>query len=252
MTRNSTKDLFTPFEDPEREFRSTRKLFKTPSLDDSSSPEFDLFYDLEEQSEGEAAETMEPTIEEYICKTREDYGLGVDMQEVILFYKGLDVPTRQILDSKGTIPTMKAADAKKAIQEMADHSKKWHNKTSTRARITETSNGLAAIQPQLNNLGREIKKVNEKVYVAQVRCESCGGPYYSKDCPLKEEAKAFEEGYYTQFGVPFPQGGRYIAAALRFYQRDSGNPSYQERRQIMEESLSKFMAESAKRHDKKI
>ncbi|GJT42099.1 hypothetical protein Tco_0941964 [Tanacetum coccineum] len=45
-----------------------------------------------------------------------------DMQEVILFYKGLDVPTRQILDSKGDIPSMKAVDAKKAIQDMAHHS----------------------------------------------------------------------------------------------------------------------------------
>ncbi|GKA28830.1 hypothetical protein Tco_0715075 [Tanacetum coccineum] len=45
-----------------------------------------------------------------------------DMQESILFYKGLDVPTRQILDSKGVIPSMKAADAKKAIQDLADHS----------------------------------------------------------------------------------------------------------------------------------
>ncbi|GKE11020.1 hypothetical protein Tco_1414571 [Tanacetum coccineum] len=33
-----------------------------------------------------------------------------DMQKVILFYNGLDVPTRQILDSKGTIPTKTAAD----------------------------------------------------------------------------------------------------------------------------------------------
>ncbi|GKA89760.1 hypothetical protein Tco_0811572 [Tanacetum coccineum] len=42
-------------------------------------------------------------------------------KEVILFYKGLDVPTRQILNSKGAIPSMKVADAKKAIQDMADH-----------------------------------------------------------------------------------------------------------------------------------
>ncbi|GJV30958.1 ribonuclease H-like domain, reverse transcriptase, RNA-dependent DNA polymerase [Tanacetum coccineum] len=120
---------------------------------------------------------------------------------------------------------------------MAYHSQKWHN-------------GLAAVQAQLNNLRREIKKVNEKVYVAQVGCESCGGSHYTKDCPLKEEGKTFEEAYYTQFGVPFPQGERYRAAALGFYQRVNGNPSYQERRQTMEESLSKFMAESAKRHDK--
>ncbi|GJZ93475.1 hypothetical protein Tco_0665540 [Tanacetum coccineum] len=40
---------------------------------------------------------------------------AANMQEMILFYKGLDVPTRQILYSKGAIPTMKAVDAKKAI-----------------------------------------------------------------------------------------------------------------------------------------
>ncbi|GJY69704.1 hypothetical protein Tco_0472686 [Tanacetum coccineum] len=34
------------------------------------------------------------------------------MQEVVLFYNGLDVPTRQILDSRGAIPSKTAADAK--------------------------------------------------------------------------------------------------------------------------------------------
>ncbi|GKC01915.1 hypothetical protein Tco_0993525 [Tanacetum coccineum] len=149
----------------------------------------------------------------------------MDMQEVILFYKGLDVPTRQILDSKGAIPSMKAVNAKKAIQDMVDHSQKCQNE---------------------RQLGIEM---NEKVYAAQVGCESCGGPHYTKDCQLKEEGKPFEEPYYTQFRASFPQGGRYRAAAPGFYQRDNENPSYQERIQKMEESLSKFMAEYAKRHD---
>ncbi|GJT41215.1 hypothetical protein Tco_0941080 [Tanacetum coccineum] len=139
-----------------------------------------------------------------------------EMQEVILFYNGLDVPTRQILDSRG--------------------------------RSTETSDGLAAIQAQLNNLGREIKKVNEKVYAAQVGCEQCKGPHYTKDFPLKEEGKTLEEAYYTQFGGPF-QGGGYRATAPGYYQRNNANPSYQERRQSMEDTLSKFMSESAKRHE---
>ncbi|GJQ99198.1 hypothetical protein Tco_0522183 [Tanacetum coccineum] len=121
---------------------------------------------------------------------------------------------------------------------MADHSQKWYNGTSTRTISTNSSDG------------RGIKKMNEKVYAAQVGCESCGRPYYIKDCPLNEDGKTLEEAYYTQFRVPFPQGGRYKAAALGFYQIDNGNPSYQERRQTMEESISKFMAESAKRHDK--
>nr|GEY19983.1 hypothetical protein [Tanacetum cinerariifolium] len=83
------------------------------------------------------------------------------MHEVILFYNGLDVPTRQILDSKGALPTKTATNANVTIQEMEKYSQKWHNGTS-RTRSTETSDGLAIIQAQLNNLRREIKKVNEK------------------------------------------------------------------------------------------
>ncbi|GJW44037.1 copia protein [Tanacetum coccineum] len=58
--------------------------------------------------------------------------------------------------------------------------------TSTRSKSSNTSDGLAAIQAQLNNLVREIKKVNKRVYAAQVGCELCNGPHYTKDCPLKE------------------------------------------------------------------
>ncbi|GJR75886.1 hypothetical protein Tco_0997417 [Tanacetum coccineum] len=129
------------------------------------------------------------------------------MQKVILFYNGLEVPTRQILNSKGVIPSKTAADAKVAIQEMVEYSQKWHNRTSRTRR-----------------------------------------PYYTKDFPLKEEGKTLEEAYYTQFGRPF-QGRGYRAAAPRFYQRNNANPTYQERRQSMEGTLSKFMSESAKRHE---
>ncbi|GJR66830.1 retrovirus-related pol polyprotein from transposon TNT 1-94 [Tanacetum coccineum] len=321
MTRSLTKELLSPFENPEQKFRSKRRLFDTPSLIESNSPEFDHIFDIKEQSEEGERETMTKTMEQYMSKTRENYGSGVtrptinqdtpfelkgqflkelhdntfsgsehedanehiekvleivdlfhipkvtqdqimlrafpvsltgaasrwlrnqpsgsittwevlktkflnkycppartakkmeeinnfqqepdeslfrawerfkellmkcpqhyltDMQEVILFYNGLDVPTRQILDSKGAIPSKTAADAKIAIQEMAEYSQKWHNGTSSRTRSTETSDGLAAIQAQLNNLGREIKKVNEKVYAAQVGCELCKGPHYTK------------------------------------------------------------------------
>ncbi|GJU19841.1 hypothetical protein Tco_1153183 [Tanacetum coccineum] len=184
-------------------------------------------------SEEEEEEEMAKTMEKYMSKTRTDYRSGVarpkidnkyqfelkgqfikELREntfsgldnedankhiekvleiVDLFHvpnitNGLDVPTRQILDSRGAIPTKIATDAKTTIQEMAEYSQKWHNGTS-RGISTETSDGLAAIQAQLNNLGREIKKVNEKVYAAH------------------------------------------------------------ERRQSMEDTLSKFMSESAKRHD---
>ncbi|GJW09064.1 hypothetical protein Tco_1571487 [Tanacetum coccineum] len=202
MTRSSTNELFTPYKEPEREFRSSRRHFKTLSLDELRSPDFNLLSD-QEYSEEEEAEAMAETMEQYMSKTRTDYGSGVarpkidnkdqfelkgqflkelrentfsgsdnedaneHIEKVLEIVDLFHVPNITILDSKGTIPTKTAEDAKKAIQEMAEYSQKWHNGTS-RGRSTETSDGLAAIQAQLNNLGREIKKVNEKVYAAQV------------------------------------------------------------------------------------
>ncbi|GJZ76106.1 DNA/RNA polymerases superfamily protein [Tanacetum coccineum] len=195
MTRSSIKELFTPYEEPERVLHSTRKLFKTTSLDYSSSPEFDLFSDLEDQCEEEVAEIMGEPTEEYMTKNREDYRSGIarpkidekahfelngqflkdlrdntfsrldnedanehiekltDMREVILFYKGLDIPTRQILDFKGAIPSMKAADAKKAIQDMADHSQKWHNGTNQGASIKALEIQIGQISKVLQERG---------------------------------------------------------------------------------------------------
>ncbi|GJY84704.1 reverse transcriptase domain-containing protein [Tanacetum coccineum] len=253
MTRSSTNELFTPYKEPKREFRSSRRHFKTLSLDELRSPDFNLLSD-QEYSEEEEAEAMAEIMEQYMSKTQTDYGSGVarpkienkdqfelkgqflkelrentfsssdnedanehiekvleivnlfhvpnitedlktkflnkycppgrtakkmeeinnfqqepdetlfqawerfkellmkcpqhyltEMQEVILFYNGLDIPTRQILDSRGVIPTKTAEDAKKVIQEMAEYYQKWHNGTS-RGRSTETSDGLADIQ----------------------------------------------------------------------------------------------------------
>ncbi|GJZ50923.1 hypothetical protein Tco_0605438 [Tanacetum coccineum] len=129
-------------------------------------------------------------------------------EDIFVFTGGLDVPTQQILDSKGVIPSKTATDAKVAIQEMAEYSQKWHNGTSSRTK----------------------------------------GPHYTKDCPQKEEGKTLKEAYYTQFGTPYQPGGQYRATRPGFYQRNNGNSLYLDRRASLEESLTKFMAESAKRH----
>ncbi|GKE53211.1 retrovirus-related pol polyprotein from transposon TNT 1-94 [Tanacetum coccineum] len=76
MTRSSTNKLFTPYKEPEREFRSSRRHFKTLSLDELRSPDFNLFSD-QEYSEVELAETMAETMEQYMSKTQADYGSGV-------------------------------------------------------------------------------------------------------------------------------------------------------------------------------
>nr|GEZ31039.1 hypothetical protein [Tanacetum cinerariifolium] len=129
-----------------------------------------ILFNMEALQDNEGSDNQDAN--EHNEKVLEIVDLFLIPEDVILFYKGLDVPTRHILDSKGAIPTMKVVDAKVAIQEMADHSQKWHN-------------------------GTEIKKVNEKVYAAQVRYESCGGPHYTRDCAMTEEGKTLDEAYYN-------------------------------------------------------
>ncbi|GKA96126.1 hypothetical protein Tco_0818221 [Tanacetum coccineum] len=77
MTRSNIKELFSPFENPEQNFRSWKRLFDTPSLVELNSPEFDHISDIEEQSGDEVSETMTETMEQYMSKTRGDYGSGV-------------------------------------------------------------------------------------------------------------------------------------------------------------------------------
>ncbi|GJR93891.1 NUDIX hydrolase 6-like protein [Tanacetum coccineum] len=93
-----------------------------------------------------------------------------NMQEVILFYNGFDVPTRQILDSKGAIPTKTTADAKIAIQEMAEYSQKWHNRTSSKARTKRHEENLniikeiqASIDAAIRNQGASIKTLEIQI-----------------------------------------------------------------------------------------
>ncbi|GKF10496.1 hypothetical protein Tco_0048422, partial [Tanacetum coccineum] len=63
MTRSSTNELFTPYKEPEREFRSSRRHFKTLSLDELRSPFQSTF--LTEYSEGRRSGSMRKTMEQF-------------------------------------------------------------------------------------------------------------------------------------------------------------------------------------------
>ncbi|GJU67701.1 hypothetical protein Tco_1253960 [Tanacetum coccineum] len=92
---------------------------------------------------------------------------------------------------------------------MVEYSQKYNNGTS-RKRSTETSDGLTAIQAQLNNLGREIKKVNEKLYTVI-------------EGDIEQRLRDSTRG--TMQTLRIKNEGQYI-----------------------EDTLSKFMSELAKRH----
>ncbi|GKB33325.1 hypothetical protein Tco_0872726, partial [Tanacetum coccineum] len=131
-----------------------------------------------------------------------------------------EVPTRQILDSKGAIPTMTAANARIAIQEMAEHSQKWHNGTSIRTKSTETSDGLTAIQAQLNNLGREIKKKSrglDQNLRDSNRADEQDTSYGSKPIRHIRPSGQYADFRTNQMTIPFPS---------RLYHCDEEKGSY--------------------------
>nr|GEZ25628.1 hypothetical protein [Tanacetum cinerariifolium] len=226
MTWSSTKQLLTPFENPKQVLRSRRKLFDTSSLVESNSLEFDQLSKIEEHIE-EVTEKMTETIEQYMSNTRGDYGSGVTRPsisqdthfelKVYLFkelrdntfsgseYKDVNEHIEKVLEIVDLFHIPKVTQDQ--IMLRAFH--KWHNGTSSKTISTETSDGLAAIQAQLNNLRREIKK----------------------------------------FGAPYQTGGQYRAAGSGFYQQNNEISLYPDRRPSLEKSLTKFMAESAKRHE---
>nr|GEV18132.1 hypothetical protein [Tanacetum cinerariifolium] len=197
MTRSSTSELFTQYKEHEREFQSSRRYFMTLSLDELRSHDFNLFSD-QEYSQEEVAKTMAATMEQYMSKTRADYGSGIARPKNFelkgQFLKELRTNTFSGLDHE---------DANEHIKKVLEIVDLLHilnisiDQVMLRAfpiSLTGAAsyclrNEPTAIQAQLNNLGREIKKVNEKVYVAQVRCKQCKGPHYTKDCPLKKKGK---------------------------------------------------------------
>ncbi|GJS06604.1 hypothetical protein Tco_0363400 [Tanacetum coccineum] len=61
-------------------------------------------------------------------------------QKVNIFFKGLDIITRQLFDLQGSILNKTLAQALEAIQTMADHSQKWHDE-STRRKINNVGCG---------------------------------------------------------------------------------------------------------------
>ncbi|GJX47243.1 reverse transcriptase domain-containing protein [Tanacetum coccineum] len=95
-------------------------------------------------------------------------------QKVHIFYTGLDISTRKILDSNGFIPLMTPTQALESIQVMADHSHDWYDETTTRERINDVLDNVDAIH------------------------KSFKGEHLTKEYPLKKEEEAIKHSKYME------------------------------------------------------
>ncbi|GKF05357.1 hypothetical protein Tco_0036025, partial [Tanacetum coccineum] len=95
-------------------------------------------------------------------------------QRVHIFYTGLDISTRKILDSNGFIPLMTPTQALESIQIMADHLHDWYDETTIRERINDILDNVNDIH------------------------ESFKGEHLTKEDPLKKEDEAIKHDRYME------------------------------------------------------
>ncbi|GJY04185.1 hypothetical protein Tco_0370125 [Tanacetum coccineum] len=287
MTRSLTKELFIPFKDSEREFRSSRKHFKTLSLDESRSPYFYLFSDQEEYSEEEVAETMAKTMKQYMSKTRADYGSGISRPKIAdkdsfelkgQFLKELRENTFSGLDHEDAnehiekvleiidlfhipnitidqvmlraVPMSLTGAASRWLKNKPSGSittwedlktkflSKYYPPARTAKKMEEINNFQQEPDENLNQAWERFKELLMKGAIPSKTADDA-------KVAIQEMVEYFQK---WQNRTSRTRRGGYRATALGFYQRNNVNPSYQERRQSMEDTLSKFMSESAKRH----
>ncbi|GJS66569.1 hypothetical protein Tco_0681133 [Tanacetum coccineum] len=104
-------------------------------------------------------------------------------QKVHIFYTGLDIPTRRVLDSKGFIPLMTQTQALISIQVMVEHSHNWYYEATTRERINDSPNKI------------DTKKPKENIHASFKNCE---GAHLTMEYPLEKEDKAVEQSKYMR------------------------------------------------------
>ncbi|GJR23604.1 hypothetical protein Tco_0972131 [Tanacetum coccineum] len=96
----------------------------------------------------------------------------------------------------GTYPWDETSPSSHSNSDMAGHSQKWHDGTTSRNIKSSSSNdGLASLANKLDNLGRDMKKLKESVHAIQVGCQICEGPRLDRDYPVSKEVKQVKEAW---------------------------------------------------------
>nr|GEW42716.1 hypothetical protein [Tanacetum cinerariifolium] len=128
---------------------------------------------------------------------------------------------------------------------------KWiykQDKTLSRSlNSSSNTNRLAVTVSNMDNLGRDMKKLKENVHAIQVGYQICKGPHLDKECPLNEDVKQVEEAKYGEFGclAPFNKNNRakYRVGPPGYYTRIDNRPPYREKRPSLKELMNKHLEE---------
>ena len=109
-------------------------------------------------------------------------------QEMSIFYDGVNVMTRQLLDSQGPLTKKNPREVKELIEEFAKHSREYHNprQDGIKGGGGAQTEEIAAVMAMLNNMDRRITQMDQSIHAIRVGCERCSGPRLAKDCKMDE------------------------------------------------------------------
>ncbi|KAL7605584.1 hypothetical protein Lser_V15G18945 [Lactuca serriola] len=187
-------------------------------------------------------------------------------QEVSIFYDGVNVTTRQLLDSQGPLTKKAPAVIKTLVEELSKHSREYHNLRNDTARgvVNSVSDDMAAMMAKLESMDRRMTKMDQSIHAIRVGCDNCSDPHLTKDCDLDENDNWKVQVCYSS-GDRFDDDWRkpkkewlpydeykkekeekYRKKARGFYQKEE--PA-QEKKKDLEAMLTRFVSASEKRHD---
>ncbi|XP_023728212.1 uncharacterized protein LOC111875917 [Lactuca sativa] len=186
--------------------------------------------------------------------------------EMSIFYDGVNVMTRQLLDSQGPLTKTNPNQAKELIEEFSNHSREYHNpgRDGIKGSGGAQNEEMVVVMAMLNTTDRRLTQMDQSVHAIRVGCERCSSPHLTKDCNMdeygnkkaqvcylsgdkydedrrkpKKEWLPYDE-YKKQKEEKFRQTGR------GFYQKEQP-PA--EKKVDLETVLMKFMEASEKRDD---
>ncbi|XP_023760786.1 uncharacterized protein LOC111909226 [Lactuca sativa] len=187
-------------------------------------------------------------------------------QEVSIFYEGVNVMTRQLLDSQGPLTKKNAGEVKELVEEFAKHSREYHNPRNEGVKGVGSAHSeeMLAIVAMLNNTDRRLTQMDQSIHAVRVGCERCSGPHFTKDCHLDEYGNKKAQVCYSsgdKFNedwrkpkkewLPYDEYKRqkeekYKQTCRGFYQKEQP-PA--EKKVDLENMLTRFMEASERRHD---
>ncbi|KAL7608785.1 hypothetical protein Lser_V15G13163 [Lactuca serriola] len=125
-------------------------------------------------------------------------------QEVSTFYDGVNVTTRQLVDSQVPLTKKNTAEVKRLIEEFSKNSREYHNPRheSTRGLVNSVNDSMAVVMAKLATMERRMTKMDQSIHAIRVGCENCSRPHLTKDCDLDENGNRKAQ-------VCYPSGDKY-------------------------------------------